>query len=204
MTEAVDAHAEDNSSEILLQSYIRRVIDHDQPALELLYEALLGQVYGLALRITQQASMAEEVVQDTFWQVWRQAPRFDPARGSVRAWVLTMARSRALDALRRLDEHTTELEDETANAIAAAAHEMPPDLLNAVQQGQLLHTALAELDSLPRQLLSLAFFRGLSHDEIAQFTGLPLGSVKSQIRRALLTLRQLLATTGNEGYETHG
>lgn len=177
--------------EALLRAWIARVVDQDQDALAALYDGLVGQVYGLALRITRRATLAEEVVQDTFWQIWRQAPRFDPVRGSALAWIMTIARSRALDAVRRVDSREYELDPEMAERLADT--ESPPDLLSAVQRGNRLHSALATLDPVPRQLLSLAFFRGFSHDQIAECTGLPLGTVKSHIRRALVNLRNLLA-----------
>ena len=186
------------ADELLLQQCIARVMESDQAALELLYENLVGQIYGLALRITKRAQLAEEVVQDTFLQVWRQAPRFDPERGSAKTWVLTIGRSRALDALRRIEANECNLEPETLALIEASDDDIVPDILSAAQQGQQLHAALASLDALPRQLLSLAFFRGLSHDEIAGHTGLPLGTVKSHIRRALRTLQQLLTANAIE------
>lgn len=174
------------------------MVDRDQAALSCLYDALIAQVYGLALRITRQTQLAEEVAQDTFWQVWRQAPRFDASRGSAKAWVMTIARSRALDALRSLDSEECELEPETLALIQAEDADMPPNLLMAVEQGHGLHAALAMLDATPRQLLSLAFFRGLSHDEIAECSGMPLGTVKSHIRRALQTLQGILAANAAE------
>ena len=191
------------ANEQLLHDWIARVVDSDQTALGLLYENLVGEVYGLALRITRRVQLAEEVVQDTFWQVWRQAPRFDPERGSAKAWVMTIARSRALDALRRIELNECKLEPETLALLEASDDDIPPDLLVAMQQKHQLHTALASLDSMPRQLVSLAFFRGLSHDEIAGHTGLPLGTVKSHIRRALLTLQQLLTADVSECIKTY-
>jgi RNA polymerase sigma-70 factor (ECF subfamily) len=190
-------------NEQLLQEWIACVVDSDQTALGLLYENLVGQVYGLALRITRRVSLAEEVVQDTFWQVWRQAPRFDPERGPAKAWVMTIARSRALDALRRIEPNQYELEPETLELIEASDDDIPPDLLAAAQQVDRLGTALASLDPIPRQLVSLAFFRGLSHDEIAEYSGLPLGTVKSHIRRALLTLRHTLTADVTEVMKLH-
>ena len=93
-TEALDNEA--------LAALVGRVMRQDEAALATLYEQLSGRVYAVALHITRQVACAEEVLQDTFWQIWRQAPRFDPQRGSAIAWVLTMARSRALDAARTL------------------------------------------------------------------------------------------------------
>ena len=134
---------------------------------------------------------AEEVTEDAFWQIWRQAPRFDARRGRVVAWMLTIARSRALDALRRAD-HAEALDEESLADQQTDSD--PHDLLAAVQRQHRLHSALRRLDPLPRQLLALAFFRGLSHEEIASQMSLPLGTVKSHIRRSLLHLRELLGT----------
>lgn len=189
------------ADELRLREWIAAVVRRDQAALAALYEAMVGRVYGLALRITREVQTAEEVAEDTFWQIWRQAPRFEAARGTALAWIMTIARSRALDALRRADpaecrEDAAELADSADGADAPAggspARGDPQDLLCAVQQGHRLHAALARLEPLPRQLVALAFFRGLSHEEIAGQTGLPLGTVKSHIRRALIRLRDLL------------
>jgi RNA polymerase sigma-70 factor (ECF subfamily) len=180
--------------EAFLQGLIARILDGDQSALDQLYESLVGQVYGLALRILNLSPLAEEAVQDTFWQVWRQAPRFDADRGSVKTWVLTITRSRALDMLRRIEPNEVELDPETQDLIQATDHNSPQDLLSAIQQDHRLHKALVSLDPVPRQLVSLAFFRGLSHDEIAGHTGLPLGTVKSHIRKSLNQLRLILTS----------
>jgi len=177
------------ADEARLQALVSRIVRQDEQALAGLYDLLAGRVYGLALRITRQVQTAEEVAEDAFWQVWRQAPRFDPERGSVLTWVLTIARSRALDALRRC-EPSEALDEERLASLPAESD--PQDLLLAIQQQHRLHVALRTLDALPRQLLALAFFRGLSHEEIACQMSLPLGTVKSHIRRALLRLRELL------------
>ena len=179
------------ADEECLQGWIARMVRQDEKALGELYETMAGRVYGLALRITRHVQTAEEVTEDAFWQVWRQAPRFDATRGSAVTWILTITRSRALDALRRCD--TADPLDEEALADLQAGSD-PQDLLAAVQREHRLHAALRNLDPLPRQLVALAFFRGLSHEEIASQTSLPLGTVKSHIRRALLRLRQLLGT----------
>jgi len=183
------AYAVDQATEPNLCAWISRVVARDENALASLYEAMAGRVYGLALRITRNVQTAEEVVEDTFWQIWRQAPRFDPARGNATAWMLTMTRSRALDALRRVepvasDAEAGEREEDLADG--------PEELLASSESGKQLNTALAQLEPLPRQLVALAFFRGLSHEEIATQTGLPLGTVKSHIRRALVRLRDIL------------
>jgi RNA polymerase sigma-70 factor (ECF subfamily) len=159
--EAVGAHHQEPAvlaDERLLREWISRVVDRDQQALELLYEAMLRRVYGLALRITRRADLAEEVAEDAFWQVWRQAPRFDPARGTAAAWIMTIARSRALDAVRRIDPAECEAEPEKLKEIEVARGEDPQDLLTAVQQGHRLRAALGNLDAAPRQLVTVNLF----------------------------------------------
>ncbi len=177
------------ADEARLQAWIARVVARDERAMSELYEAMVGRVYALALRITRQVQAAEEVTGDAFWQVWRQAPRFDPARGTAISWILTITRSRALDSLRRRDQ-ADPLDEERLADLQGGSN--PHDLLAAIESGHRLHAALRDLDPLPRQLVALAFFRGLSHEEIANHTCLPLGTVKSHIRRALLRLRGLL------------
>lgn len=184
------------ADEAALRGWIAAIVARDEAALAALYEAMVGRVYGLSLRITRQVQMAEEAAEDTFWQVWRQAPRFDPARGSAVAWIMTIARSRALDALRRREPAECVADTDDLAEAGGEGEGDPQDLLCAVQQGTRLHAALDRLDPLPRQLVALAFFRGLSHEEIAVHTGLPLGTVKSHIRRALGRLRELLAPPG--------
>jgi RNA polymerase sigma-70 factor (ECF subfamily) len=158
----------------------------------------VGRVYSIALRITRNAAQAEEVTEDTFWQTWREAPRFDPARGTVLAWILTIARSRALDSLRTRDPAEL-VEDVEALHEAQCGHGASPlDLLGATQTDHALHRALAQLDAQPRQLIALAFFKGLTHDEIAAQSGVPLGTVKSHIRRGLATLKTLLGNDAGQ------
>lgn len=176
-----------------LAALMARVVERDERALARLYDETSSRVYGLALRICRQAAMAEEVVEEAYWQAWRQAPRFDPGRGEVMTWLLAIARSRAIDALRRDERfrHEELAEDgaETGAEPALAAL----DLLDAMRGERRVHEALATLDARSRQLVALAFFRGLTHEEIATQAGMPLGTVKSLIRRALLQLRHLLA-----------
>jgi RNA polymerase sigma-70 factor (ECF subfamily) len=178
-----------------LAGWISCIVDHDERALLSLYDATLSRVYGLVLRLVRRAQLAEEVAEEVYFQVWRQAPRFDAARGRPLTWLLAMARSRAIDAIRREARFQhEELDDDTMQLsmpIAASGDE-----LLAVAQGHAeLHRAMLLLKPQPRQLVALAFFNGLSHEEIASQTCLPLGTVKSQIRRALATLRDTLGDT---------
>ncbi len=191
-----DGTADQADNPQALRDLLARIIEQDQTAFAQLYDIMLPRVYGLALRITRSQQTAEEVTEDAFWQVWRQAPRFDPERGNPATWILTIARSRALDALRRKDDvETVDADDELVNMPAPGVHD-PQDLLAAIQEDHCLQTALALLEPVAQQLLALSFFRGLSHDEIARHTGMPLGTVKSQIRRALASLKQSLQPPG--------
>ena len=176
-----------------LAALMVRIVDRDERALGRLYDETSSRVYGLALRICRCAAMAEEVVEDAYWQAWRQAPRFDPARGEVLSWLLAIARSRAIDALRRAERFRHEALDDEDGDPAPDAAPAALDLLDAMRGERRVHDAIATLDPRARQLVALAFFRGLTHDEIAQQTAMPLGTVKSLIRRALLQLRSVLA-----------
>ena len=184
----------------VLAALLERVLLQDAVALSTMYQLLSGAVYAQLLRLTCQVPLAEELLEDVFWQIWRQAPRFDARRGPVRAWVMVMARSRALDALRRhrrnpvvaMDQLPPRAELDAAQA-EPAAHD-PQELLAASQTDAALHAALHGLDPLRRQLVSLTYFRGLTQQEVADHTGLPLGTVKSHLRRALASLRDTLAT----------
>ncbi len=163
-----------------------------QQALETLYDATVGKVYAFALRLMRNPADAEEVVCDTYAQAWAKAAAFDPSRANVLGWLLMICRSRALDRLRQLraEAGRTDLE-----AIADLADEgpQPQELLSMLQEGTRVHQALAALSPERRQLVGLAFLKGLSHQEIADKTGMPLGTVKSHVRRALAEMRASLA-----------
>jgi RNA polymerase sigma factor (sigma-70 family) len=182
--------------EARLLDWLARIVERDARALAALYDALLPRVYGLVLRIVRRPAWAEEAVEDCFFQVWRHALRFDPARGGALPWVLSIARSRAIDLLRReMRFQHDSLDDEGA---PEQADEVPAadELLDSARDHAALHRALMGLSARSRQLVALSFFRGLSHEEIADQTALPLGTVKSQIRRAMIALRDRLGEAG--------
>lgn len=184
------------ADEAQLVAWIDRIVDHDERALSALYDATLSRVYGVVLRVVRRAALADEVVEDTYFQVWRQAARFDAERGRALTWLLGMARSRAIDAVRRESRFQADsLDDDSAVAIESDSP-TGDELLEVARTHAELHRALMQLQAQPRQLVALAFFRGLSHEEIASQTLLPLGTVKSQIRRALILLRQVLGEGG--------
>lgn len=177
-----------------LVSLLRAIAAHDELAFANFYDATAARAYACALRICRQSALAEEAVADVYWQIWQHAERYNPARGSVLAWVVTIARSRALDALRRCDRSELHAEPETLHIDAPLALD-PQDILTAIQRDTHLHRAIAQLSETQRRLLGLAFFKDLSHSEIAVHTGLPLGSVKTHLRSALKNLRRDLQYT---------
>lgn len=183
----------DPKEEQHLAALVGRMAGGDEKALAALYDATSSRIYSLARGITRNAECAEEVTEDVYWQAWRHALRFDPKRGNVMAWLLMLARSRALDHLRRAEPAQAHPEPETLIAHPSGDRENPAEVLSTAQSEQCLSSALQYLDAQPRQLIALAFYRGLTHEEIAAQTELPLGTVKSSIRRALSALRTHLA-----------
>ena len=168
---------------------LMRCAQADGVAFRRLYDLQSASLYGVALRITRQPALAADAVHDAMLQVWRNASRFDPARGNAKAWLLSFVRYRALDSVARIGR------EGLGGEVPEVADTDPDPLgrLLATQEGMLLHHCLEEVDPGRRSLVLLAFFDGLTHSEIAERVGQPLGSVKSGIRRALLALRSCLS-----------
>jgi RNA polymerase sigma factor (sigma-70 family) len=163
-------------------------------ALAALYDCCVVRVHALVRRFVHDDAVAQEVTEDVFYQAWVQAQRFESARGAVMAWLLTMARSRALDAWRKHAAQVVSFDGDAADDMLAQVSDThtPLDLLTAMDAQHHLHQALEQISPTARQMLSLAFFQGLTHAEISQHLELPLGTVKTTVRRALLRLRELL------------
>ena len=168
----------------------------DEQALGLFYDRWEHAVRTMAVRMVTDSMEAEDVVEDVFWQAWRQASRFDPARGGAGTWLLTMARSRALDRLRSMRRSRDEagIDDLVeSGSEQLASHESNP--LEDVERGErsrIVREALQTLPAEQRESLELAYFEGLSQSEIAERTSLPLGTVKTRMRLALQKLRERL------------
>jgi RNA polymerase sigma-70 factor, ECF subfamily len=171
---------------------IERMAMGQQAALNELYDLTVAKLFGLARLILRNSADAEEVVCDTYAQIWESAHRFESGRGSVLGWMLTICRSRALDLLRQRRSRARTTESFGREAREDLDEAAPDVLLNALQQGTSVQRAMSALTPIRRQLLTLAFLQGLSHQEIVEQTGLPIGTVKSHIRRALTVLRKEL------------
>ncbi|MDX2170146.1 MAG: sigma-70 family RNA polymerase sigma factor [Deltaproteobacteria bacterium] len=178
----------ESSREVL----VRRIAAGDQAAMADLYDQTCQMVYGLALRILAEPTAAEDVMVEVYAQLWRQAAGFDPSRGSPSAWLLTMTRSRAIDARRARGRDRA---SEPLEAAGELSSDCPgPEAMSvAAERHRFVQSALAQLSEELRQLIELAYFGGLSHSEIAARLDQPLGTVKTRIRSAMLQLRTLLA-----------
>jgi len=167
---------------------MRRVVLKDEAALATLYDRYSGLVYAVVLRVLRDAGAAEEILQDIFYQLWQRAAQFDPSRGSLPGWLLVVARNRAISRLRRHEPSAGE--ELLENTVS-----LPVQLENALAQRQLLGKVRGVLETLPqpqREALELAYFEGLTHTEIAQRTGEPLGTVKTRLRSAVEALKRML------------
>ncbi|NJO12297.1 MAG: sigma-70 family RNA polymerase sigma factor [Gammaproteobacteria bacterium] len=171
------------------------VKNRSDAALAQLYDLTAAKLYGLARAIVRNAADAEEIVCDVYVQVWQTAASFDSARGPVLGWLMMICRSRALDLLRQRrgrPEHAGGQAAEQEPALQIAAEAGPEEVLGQFQEGSAVYRALAQLTPLRRRLVGLAFFAGLTHQEIAQLLTLPVGTVKSHLRRSLRALRDAL------------
>lgn len=172
-----------------IANILQRVAVGDQRAFAELYDETSPYVFGILVRMLARREAAEEVAQDVYLQAWRTAGDFDPTRGSGWSWLAMMARSRALDRIRSDRSYGRAL-DRFEREPAAEAN--PDPAILAGRAGR-VRKALEELSEEQAQALRLAFFGGLSHREIAERTGIPLGTVKTRIRAALHKLRETLA-----------
>jgi len=166
---------------------VARIRAGDQPAMSELYDRYGRVVYAVALRVLQDTSAAEDVLQDIFLQLWRNPDAFDASRGSLAAWLAVISRHRAIDRLRKRKP-----EVDIEECVIAGG----PDLGDEVERNLVIEkvrSVLAEMNPDQRQALELAYFQGLTHTEIAEKTGEPLGTIKTRIRSGLQQLRAKFA-----------
>jgi RNA polymerase sigma-70 factor (ECF subfamily) len=164
-------------------------------ALGRLYDRHASMIYGLALRIVGATTDAEEVVQDVFAQVWREAPRYDAPRASVAGWLVMLTRTRAIDRLRAHRARPDLGSAATSVAPVLVSRDPDPEAqVVSAADARAVRTAMLALPDSQRQLVELAYFEGLTHSELAARTGTPLGTVKTRLRTALFALRGALTT----------
>lgn len=159
----------------------------DQGAMAELYDRYSSIVYSVALRVLQNTSGAEDVLQDIFMQLWRNPGAFDASRGNMAAWLAVIARHRAIDALRRRKP-----EDDFENVVVSVEPDLASDADRARAMAK-VREAFETMSPPQRSAIEMAYFEGLTHAEIATKTGEPLGTIKTRIRTGLLSLRKVLA-----------
>lgn len=177
-------------SQIADDDLLEAVSQGDESALAALYDRYRLILFGLILRILHDRQESEDVLQETFLQVWRRAEDFDPSRGRAFTWLVTIARSRALDRVRRLGPRSrfVEADEQPVNdKVIDTAQELVKS-----EQGEIVRQALRGLPEEQRRTLLLAYFEGLTQAEIAERLGDPLGTVKTRMRSGLIKLRELL------------
>jgi len=174
-----------------------RVREGDERALEALHVRYSGPLYSLALQVTRSDRSAQDVVQEAFVAVWKDAGRFDPAKGSLSSWLFALARHKAIDLIRR----ETNIRKRTAD-VDLELEEAPDDVDEAVwirvRRARVV-AAMATLPEAQRTALELAFFGGLTHVEVAEKLDIPLGTAKTRIRTALLRLRETIGSSLSDG-----
>jgi RNA polymerase sigma-70 factor, ECF subfamily len=174
---------------------LERIRQGDSAALDALYARYSSPVYSLVWKILQNPEEAEDVALDVFWQVWRQAGKYDPSRGAPPAWIFTVARSRAIDRLRarrRREDRTVSFDDPALRLDPLDEEASPDDVVTFRLARDSVREAMEDLSPVQREAIELAFFRGLTHVEIAEKLAEPLGTVKTRIRQGLIRLRRAL------------
>ena len=181
------------------EQLIAQVARGDTAAYEMLYDRYASAGLGLALKITGDQALAEEVLQETFWRVWRKADLFQTHRGAFTSWFFGIARNLSIDMLRR-QRTQVQLSDESEQLIEQTADptlDVPETAWLRVKHQQ-MRTAIESLPSEQRYVIELAYFRGMTRQEIAQATGEPLGTIHTRARLALQKLRDELQSQGFE------
>lgn len=170
---------------------VERMIAGDESALSALYDRYSGMLFAMLVRILRDPQAAEEILQDLFLQLWRGAARFDAGRGSLPAWLMVIGRNRALSRLRTREhrEIPEDIEAFPANAVASSVN-LEDDAERSLLMEK-LRTAMATLPAEQREAVELAYFEGMTQTEIAAHTGSPLGTVKSRVRTAMQSLKQV-------------
>jgi RNA polymerase sigma factor (sigma-70 family) len=180
------------------QRLMRSFAARDPVAAEMLYRRFAGRIYGLGLVMLGSDAAAQDLVQDTFVKLWRSADRYDHSRGKLETWVLLMARSLAIDAIRRrvLEVRTLEHVDHPAEADQGPG---PDDQVVILDLTDRARKAMSSLPPEQRAALELAYLGGKTSAEISDLEGIPVGTAKTRIRAALLRLREVMAPEGRAG-----
>ena len=176
----------DNATELQIAAALARCASGDRTALRVIYDAEAPRMVGVARRMLRRQDLAEEAVQDTFMRVWRAARTFDPQKGGARSWLYAILRNSALSILR--DEGRFTSDEDSAEQAAP----MTESALARLPEMSALRRCLEKLDPSRRSVVILSYVHGLSHGEVAGKLGVPLGTVKSWVRRSLISLQECM------------
>ncbi len=179
-----------------LMQLLARTAMKDQQAFAELYRIAAPHLFAVALRILREAAAAEEVLQESFVNVWHHAASYVASRSQPLTWLTSIVRNRCLDQLRRREVETVTMDDEEEGLTLAAPGPTPLELLLAGADALAVKDCVDALEPVQKQAIALAFFQGLSHAELAQHLRQPLGTVKSWVRRGLERLRSCLDRAG--------
>jgi len=187
-----------------LAQMLARVSLGDRAAFAALYKAVSAQLLGIILRIQRDRGQAEDVLQEIFVSIWRAAQGFDAARAQPMTWLTSIARNRAIDSLRRGKTEVATVtslsagdDDDGPNLVDTLASDLdgPMQALEQASQAKAVSRCIGTLSAEQQQCVALAYYQGLSHSEVAQHLKQPLGTVKSWVRRALISLKDCLGST---------
>ena len=190
MPDSVDGSEPVDRSRLRLIEALAGTAEEDRAAFAEVYRLTARKLFGICLRICGTRQAAEDVLQEIYLTIWRRAGAYDPGRASPITWLATIARNRAIDW--RRSHHLAPVEDDTALAFLPDLAPRPGDELIIEQEHRLLQGCLDTLDADCRDAIRTAFFGGLSYAELAEQRGVPLGTMKSRVRRSLLKLRECL------------
>jgi RNA polymerase sigma-70 factor (ECF subfamily) len=173
---------------------IKRMVDADETALGALYDEWSRSLYSLVLHLLKDADEAEDVVEETFWQAWRKASAYEPSRGAVSTWLLTIGRRKALDRLRARKRHREDpIGGERTISNMLAPDQDPSADAEVAEIREHVRSAVRDLPKEQREVLEMGYFSGLSQSEISRITGEPLGTIKTRMRLAMQKLKEPLA-----------
>ena len=177
-----------------LEGLLALVADGDEPAFAELYRRVAPAVFGLVTKVVRDPAQAEEVTQEVFVELWRRSPRFDPARGTARSWIMTCAHRRAVDRVRSA-ERAARRDDLAGRRDQGRPYDEVVEQVETSLQREHVRRSLDVLTDLQREAVVLAYYGGYTHREIAELLGVPSGTVKTRLRDGLLRLRDHLGVS---------